>query len=457
MGAQHCHRVRMSTELTLNWPQNPANYELQEVIKVQKGNMHKIHRGICNFDPEENGKTPQPREVAIKIVDADILTIEQIETIRKEVISTRSNYHPNVVKYYTSFVCEESIWIVMELLHYRSIREIMEELSPQGLSESLVVYILYHVLVGLEYLHKQERVHRNLKGSHILVNKRGNIKLGDFAVSTSLVACGERNTATTLVGTLAWMAPEVLETERQYSCIADVWSLGMTALELSTGTNPFEGFPPMKIVKTLCGTGPESARVPSPPSTFSKYFHEFVEACLQVDPSKRAPVSKLLEMKIFRSVKKKEAFLTFLEGSNRRLKSSPFVQTDTTVTEKDNFSDEEFTETWTFNEEEQGNIPLIQVLVGETPRAYAVVVRTIAGANIVFNLRSQELVVLGKIPAPPTVSGIEQWKTETGASVPSKPTKFSKTVSFSTEIDTQGVTKKKQNGTYFVSVRKLVK
>ena len=93
-----------------------------------------------------------------------------------------------------------------------SIRQIMEELSPGGLNEPLVVYILYHVLVGLEYLHKQERAHRNLKGSHILVNKRGNIKLGDFAVSTSLVACGERSIATTLVGTLAWMAPEVLET-----------------------------------------------------------------------------------------------------------------------------------------------------------------------------------------------------------------------------------------------------
>uniref|UniRef100_A0A7S4HTZ8 Protein kinase domain-containing protein n=1 Tax=Vannella robusta TaxID=1487602 RepID=A0A7S4HTZ8_9EUKA len=449
----------MATELSLVWPQVQSNYELYEIIKETE--QHRIYRGICNFDADlDTGKAPHPREVAIKVIDADMLTIEQIETIRKEVISTRSNYHPNVVKYYTSFVCEENIWIVMELLHYCSIRQIMEELSPGGLTEPLVVYILYHVLVGLEYLHKQERAHRNLKGSHILVNKRGNIKLGDFAVSTSLVACGERNTATTLVGTLAWMAPEVLETNRKYTCMADIWSLGMVALELATGKNPFEGFPPMKIVKTLCGTGPESGRTPAAPPSFSKYFAEFVSACLQIDPNKRLSANKLLDMKVFRSMKKKEVFVQFLDSSKRKLRSMSFVHTEGTMTEKDALtnqaSDDEYTETWTFNEEEQsGSIPLIQVLVGETPKAYAIVVRTIAQANVSFKLRAQELVVIGKIPPPPTVPGVTEWKTETGIPIPAKSTSFSKTVHFDSEIDTANISKKKQGTTFFVSIGKV--
>ena len=71
----------MATELSLTWPQSQSNYELYEVIR-EKEQMHRIHRAVCNFDPTPDGNTPHPREVAIKIIDADMLTIEQIETIR---------------------------------------------------------------------------------------------------------------------------------------------------------------------------------------------------------------------------------------------------------------------------------------------------------------------------------------------------------------------------------------
>lgn len=444
-------------ELSLNWPQVASNYELYEVIR-DNTKQHKIYRAICNFNETDDYK-PNPMEVAVKIFDADLLSIEELETLRKEIQSTKSNSHDNVIKYYTSFVSGEQIWIVMELAHYCSIRQIMEELSSGGLEEPLVIYILYYVLVGLQYLHKSERAHRNLKGSHILVNKRGNIKLGDFAVSTSLVACGVRNTATTLVGTLAWMAPEVLEHDRKYTCSADIWSLGMVALELSLGKNPFEGFPPMKIVKTLCGS--EQGNMPSPPSNFSKQFCELVSCCLQIDPSKRYSASKLLENKIFRSVKKKDFFLQFLNSSKRRLRSMSVAYMNVTLPKEfpntnDNISDDDITETsWTFNEKEEQPAP-IQVLVGETTKVYVIIIRTIAQTNLNFKLRGQELILVGKLPPLPSVEGIIEWKNENFLPITSK-SNFKKSIFFENEIDAKTIKKQKQGTTICLTISKIQK
>lgn len=160
-------------------------------------------------------------------------------------------------------------------------------------------------------------------------------------------------------------------------------------------------------------------------------------------------------MKVFRSAKKKETFIHFLDASKRKLRSISFVHTEGTMTVRDNASDDEATETWTFNEEARGATPLIQVLVGETNDAYAIVVRTGGQANVKFNLRAQELEVTGKIPAPPTVSGVNEWKTETGELVPHRSTKFRKTVYFDKPIDPKKITKKKQASTIFVSIGKF--
>ena len=157
-------------------------------------------------------------------------------------------------------------------------------------------------------------------------------------------------------------------------------------------------------------------------------------------------------MKVFRSARKKETFIHFLNDSKKRLKSISFVHTEGTMTVRDNASDDE-TETWTFNETAQST-PLVQVLVGETPEAYAIVVRTGGQANVKFNLRGQELEVRGKTPPPPTVPGVKEWKTEIGDVVPQKSSKFRKTVYFDKPIDPNKITKKKQATTIFISIAK---
>lgn len=261
---------------------------------------HKVYWGLCRV-PEQQGAV----EVAIRVVNLELLEdIEAMATLRSEVQAMRQLNHPSILRYYTSFTVEDTLWIVMELAHHGSVRALMSRSCPNGFSEATCVYILYHVLLGLAYLHEHEVVHRDIKGSHILVDKKGRIFLSSFSLSTFMLESGERKAATTLVGSLPWMGPEVLVhgKDRKYSTAVDIWSLGMTAIELAMGEAPYEkiAHEAMRMIKTVREDPPS---IP-PSQEFSKHYHNFVADCLQHDPEKRPTAAKLLEHRLFKKIKK---------------------------------------------------------------------------------------------------------------------------------------------------------
>ena len=285
--------------------------------------------------------------VAIKVLDLEDQDQNYLEEIRREAQTMSMLSHPNLVRYHCSFIEGSSLWVVMPYLeggsvlnlmkwkHVQESSSMLEErggigsgenevassssaaTSSVGLDETTVATILKGTLKALDYFHRNGNIHRDVKAGNILVDANGDVKLADFGVSASSWGSGGRpRSHQTFVGTPCWMAPEVMEQVSGYDFHADIWSLGITVLELCHGHAPFAKYPPMKVLlmtlqnppPTLESSGQSGAGGVGggPKKTFSRALKEFVGLCLQKDPSKRPSAEKLLEHRFLKEAKKSD-------------------------------------------------------------------------------------------------------------------------------------------------------
>ncbi|KAL8576035.1 hypothetical protein ACOMHN_052053 [Nucella lapillus] len=193
-----------------------------------------------------------------------------------------------IVKYYGSYFKKSDLWIVMEYCGAGSVSDIMR-LRNKTLIEREIATILFYTLKGLEYLHSRRKIHRDIKAGNILLNNEGHAKLADFGVAGQLTdTMAKRNT---VIGTPYWMAPEVIQ-EIGYDCVADIWSLGITALEMAEGKPPYGDIHPMRAIFMIPTKPPPSFRQPD---KWSTEFIDFVSKCLVKSPENRATAVELLE------------------------------------------------------------------------------------------------------------------------------------------------------------------
>ncbi|XP_043708164.1 STE20-like serine/threonine-protein kinase isoform X2 [Telopea speciosissima] len=285
------------------YPIGCENYVLYEV--VGQGVSASVYRALC---------IPFNETVAVKILDFERYGTD-LSNISREAQTMILVEHPNVLKAYCSFVSDHDLWVVMPFMAGGSFLHILKAAYPNGLEEVVIATILREVLKGLEYLHQHGHIHRDVKAGNILVDARGAIKLGDFGVSACLFDSGDRQrTRNTFVGTPCWMAPEVMEQLHGYDFKADIWSFGITALELAHGHAPFSKYPPMKVLLMTLQNAPPGLDYERD-KKFSKSFKQMIASCLVKDPSKRPSAKKLLKHSFFRKARSNDYIArTILDG-----------------------------------------------------------------------------------------------------------------------------------------------
>ncbi|KAG2455174.1 hypothetical protein HYH02_000990 [Chlamydomonas schloesseri] len=226
-----------------------------------------------------------------------------LDEIIHEAQTMRMYNHPNILPLYTSFVHGQELWMVMPFVAGGSVLHIMKYAYPEGLDENVIATIGREVLKGLDYVHKNGSIHRDVKAGNILVDGDGNVKLGDFGVAASLERGGswghDKQARMTFVGTPCWMAPEVMEQTMGYDFSADIWSFGITLLEMCHGHAPFAKFPPMKVL-LMTLQNPAPTLEDKGKRHFSKALKDLVARCLQKEVDKRPTAAQLLEHKFFK-------------------------------------------------------------------------------------------------------------------------------------------------------------
>mmetsp|Transcript_6716 Transcript_6716/g.9487 ORF Transcript_6716/g.9487 Transcript_6716/m.9487 type:complete len:474 (-) Transcript_6716:1273-2694(-) len=293
------------------WPTDSTQYRL--LSKIGQGAFASVYKGVLTED--------ETRDCAIKVLNLDHCETNLVE-IRQEVQAMRLSLHDNVLPCYTAFVSDVNLWLVTPLMQKGSSLHLLQTARRIARKENKIIphmeehicYILHQALVGLQYIHSQGQIHRDMKGGNILLDADGHVRIADFGVSGWLVEGGcHKGQAKTFVGTPCWMAPEVMEQIHGYDYKADIWSLGITALELAKGYAPYARYPPMKVLILTIQEDPPSletydnadeideldAPTEDEGEQWSKSFKSLVALLLQKDPTKRPTCDELLQSQFF--------------------------------------------------------------------------------------------------------------------------------------------------------------
>ena len=254
-------------------PEHGTKDDYDLLYVVGKGSYGTVYKAL---DKHNN------RTVAVKIIDLESDWLPLLAEVNMVVDLS----HETIVNYFDWFFEGGKLFLVMEYCDGGSLSDIMRVLN-RPLNEMELSSVLYGVLKSLEYVHSKSRVHRDIKSGNLLLTSKGEIKLCDFGVSAQLDSSLSSKTSTR-IGSPYWMAPEVIMSVG-HNTKADIWSLGITALELITGHPPLDNFPPLVAILKIPQIPP-----PEAPPNSSDDFKDFVNAALNKDPELRPTASELL-------------------------------------------------------------------------------------------------------------------------------------------------------------------
>ncbi|XP_008068982.1 STE20-related kinase adapter protein beta [Carlito syrichta] len=343
-----------------------SHYELQVEIGRGFDNLTSVHLAR---------HTPTGTLVTIKVTNLENCDEERLKALQKAVILSHFFRHPNITTHWTVFTVGSWLWVISPFMAYGSASQLLKTYFPEGMSEALIRNILFGAVRGLNYLHQNGCIHRNIKASHILISGDGLVTLSGLSHLHSLIKHGQRQRAVYdfpqfSTSVQPWLSPELLRQDLHgYNVKSDIYSVGITACELASGQVPFQDMhrtqmllqklkgPPyspldvgvfpqsesrMKNSRSGVDSGigesvlvssgahiVNSDRLHTPSSrTYSPAFLSLVQLCLQQDPEKRPSASSLLSHVFFKQLKEEsqDSILALLPPAyNRPSVSQPPV------------------------------------------------------------------------------------------------------------------------------------
>lgn len=259
-------------------PTDSANFDI--LCRLGEGSYGTVYKA---FNKRDNCS------VAIKVIE-DQTEPKHVEALLDEIKFIQECQDEHIVGYKGTYRMGGKTCVAMEYCCGGSLTDIME-MTEDHFEEREIAVIMRETLLGLDYLHSSGKIHRDIKAGNILINENGECKLADFGVSCR-VAPGERRH--TMIGTPYWMAPEVVQTRQKkvgYDFKCDIWSLGITAMELAKGVPPLSDMHPTRVIFRI-------PFAPAPtlpdPECWSEQFKDFLAKCLEKDQNQRATARQLL-------------------------------------------------------------------------------------------------------------------------------------------------------------------
>ncbi|GAA6026056.1 hypothetical protein JCM11491_003534 [Sporobolomyces phaffii] len=342
-------RKRIIGAVQDEWPLYSCRAQDYTILEpIGFGSSSVVH--LANYAPAASSSSTPPLRCAVKIIDVDRLSsVGDIDRLRRETQLMALSKHPNVLRVRGEWIQDCRLFIAVRYMTHGSLLDISRYAFPDGFDENVIATVLDQALHGLVYLHQNGWLHRDIKAANLLVDDDGTVLLADFGVSSSLfqeaaaatrppTAKAKKNSARatsssdeaerddddgereeeeedddssspfaarkSFVGTPSWMAPEVIK-RKSYDSKADVWSFGITALELASGRAPNSLYPPAKALSKTILDDPPALDRDGGKYKYSKAFKDMVDTCLQKDPKKRPTAEKLLQHAFFKSAKKK--------------------------------------------------------------------------------------------------------------------------------------------------------
>ncbi|KAH6890934.1 STE/STE20/PAKA protein kinase [Coprinopsis sp. MPI-PUGE-AT-0042] len=281
--------------------EKPKEKRISTMTEVQV--MEKLRQVVSDDDPKliyskikkvgqgASGHVYVAKELAtgkkVAIKEMDLSHQPRKELIVNEILVMKESQHPNIVNFLESYLLKNTeLWVVMEYMEGGALTDIIEN---NTLEEDQISSICLETCKGLQHLHSQSIIHRDIKSDNVLLDAHGRVKITDFGFSAQLT--DQKSKRATMVGTPYWMAPEVVK-QKEYGAKVDIWSLGIMAIEMIENEPPYLDEEPLKALYLIATNGTPTLKKPE---ALSKELKSFLAVCLCVDVTSRATAIELLD------------------------------------------------------------------------------------------------------------------------------------------------------------------
>ncbi|KAG1401564.1 hypothetical protein G6F58_010720 [Rhizopus delemar] len=225
-------------------------------------------------------------KVAVKRMD--LSKQSRLDLIVNEIMIMKESHHGNIVNFLDSYLVQNDLWVIMEYMEGGPLTDVIEN---NTMTEQQIATVCYETAKGLDHLHSQKIIHRDIKSDNVLLNFQGQVKISDFGYCAKLT--DQKNKRATMVGTPYWMAPEVVK-QKEYGAKVDIWSLGIMAIEMIENEPPYLDEEPLKALYLIATNGTPTLKNPE---SLSCELRNYLAICLCVDVKSRATAAELLEVR----------------------------------------------------------------------------------------------------------------------------------------------------------------